>query len=85
MAEPAHVDGLAMSPLSEYASIGPSCAQPSTGLPPQRDILQRAVRHVHSVDQDTVSAAHALSLFADPIAQFLQDQGNAGGRSCRIS
>jgi ATP-dependent Clp protease adapter protein ClpS len=41
-----------------------------------RSIIRRAVRHVHSVDHDTVTAAHALvSLFADPVAQFLQDQG----------
>lgn len=41
-----------------------------------QNILQRAVRHVHSGRQDTATAAHALvSLFADPVAQFLQDQG----------
>jgi len=40
------------------------------------NIVQRAVRHVQSVDRDTVTSAHALvSLFADPVAQFLQDQG----------
>jgi len=41
-----------------------------------QSVIQRAVRHVHSVDRDTVTATHALvSLFADPVAQFLQNQG----------
>jgi ATP-dependent Clp protease ATP-binding subunit ClpA len=41
-----------------------------------QSIIQSAVRHVRSVDQDMVTAAHALvSLFADPVAQFLQNQG----------
>jgi ATP-dependent Clp protease adapter protein ClpS len=41
-----------------------------------QSIIQRAIRHVHSLDRDTATAAHALvSLFADPVAQFIEDQG----------
>jgi ATP-dependent Clp protease adapter protein ClpS len=47
-------------------------SKPNTAF---QSIIQRAVRHVLSVDQNTVTGAHVLvSLFADPVAQFLRDQ-----------
>ena len=68
-------DDLSMSLSRASASSLSSTTNPRPNVAFQ-GIIQRAVRHVHSVDHDTVTAAHALvSLFADPVAQFLQHQG----------
>ena len=68
-------DDLSMSLSPASANVLSSVTNPRPN-PAFQSIIQRAVRHVHSVDHDTVTAAHALvSLFADPVAQFLQDQG----------
>jgi ATP-dependent Clp protease adapter protein ClpS len=68
-------DALSTSPSPASANVLLSITNPRPNAAFQ-SIIQRAVRHVHSVDHDTVTAAHALvSLFADPVAQFLQDQG----------
>jgi ATP-dependent Clp protease adapter protein ClpS len=62
-----------MSRASTYVQSSVERPRPDTAF---QSVIQRAVRHIHSVDQDTVTAAHALvSLFADPVAQLLQDQG----------
>lgn len=68
-------DDLSRSLLPASANVLSSITNPRPNAAFQ-SIIQRAVRHVHSADHDTVTAAHALvSLFADPVAQFLQDQG----------
>jgi len=41
-----------------------------------RNIMQRAVRHIRSVERDEVNGAHVLvEMFADPVARFLREQG----------
>jgi ATP-dependent Clp protease adapter protein ClpS len=79
-------DDLSASLSRASANVQSSIAKPRPNTA-FRSIIQRAVRHVHSVDQDTVTAAHALVLlFADPAAQFLEDQGmtryDAGSYVC---
>jgi len=54
---------------------------PSSTVDPRPDasfqsVIQRAVRHIQSVEQNVVTGAHVLvATFAEPVAQFLSEQG----------
>jgi ATP-dependent Clp protease ATP-binding subunit ClpA len=60
---------------SESSKVPSSTVDPRPNASFQ-GIIQRAVRHIQSAEQNVVTGAHILvATFAEPVAQFLSEQG----------
>src|SRR5215467_2074753 len=66
---------MSLRPSSESSKVPSSTVDPRPNASFQ-SINQRAVRHIQSVEQNVVTGAHVLvATFAEPVAQFLSEQG----------